>query len=644
MKNKKLLFRLGVMVFAIGCFWLSFTSATSFQIKIERLNAYWKSMTNSIVPVHFADNWNDFWGFLYFSNSTLNLEKDECPDGDYSWDPYDDSCIGETLVPEDDEDQSSEIYYIQSDDGEDKYECKTWVKWFYYNAERGERLRPLDTETWASIERGYWLTTEGGFYTQCRAAWYQEAYADCEDKSKLECPPDDPDCKVKDSKACTDEVDARYPNNDWYFGQLKQVYSWQDFGLIFGTNYGKHWAWYDIWNNGNVELTTTFIRFDKKYPLGFIYDYNGWLWFAWCEIKGAQNPSSDNKVETLAYLLGNRNNVENLFEPNWNGGIRYIGNRGSNAVDCEKIWTASDSLIKLIIEWLIGMNRESDLWVIWNQSDTKMQYFSSSDINSATLLNYVKQRSEILCRWKWLTNPDLENLSSIENSFKDSSVVCLKFPTKESVNSTISWWTKNQWKTLIVKNADVIVEPFETEDDLYYYDMFINGWDLIINEDENTTKKFVFTTEWFISSLGQNINGENGYIKTLEWYYNGDESYKWDPYQLAGVGSFIRWNFVVDWHVKGTAESNSKLKNKYFIYWKFTTRDEFKDLEETFAWRCSNGFVINKAWKIQESQWKYCPPSIYTVVNGEKVYEWHNPYEWASLVVIDQNYDSPLYW
>lgn len=639
MKNKKLLFRFGAMVFAIGCFWLSFTSATSFQIKIERLNAYWKSVSNSIVPVHFADNWNDFWWFLYFSNSNLNLEKDECPDGDYSWDPYDDKCEGDSLVPEDDEEQSSEIYYIQSYDGKNEYECKTWVKWFYYNAERGERLRPLDTETWASIEDGYWLTTEGGFYTQCRAAWYQEAYADCEDNSKLECPPDDPDCKVKDSKACTDEVDAAYPSNDWYFGQLKQVYSWQDFGLVMWTKYNHNeWPWYTIEKDNNkVELDTTFIRFDK-YPLGFIYDYNGWLWFAWCQINGGQD-HQENKVETLTYLLNNRSRIQDLFEPNWNGGIRYKGNKGSSAVDCEKIWTAADSLIKLIIEWLIGMNRESDLWVIWNQSDTKMQYFSSSDINSATLLNYVKQRSEILCRWKWLTNPDLENLSSIENSFKDSSAVCLNFTTSDkSVNSTISWWTKTQWKTLIVKNADVIVEPFETEDDLYYYDMFINGWNLIINENESNTKKFVFTTQWFIVP-GKTVSD---YENTLWEIYNDDTKvYKWE---FSWVWSYIRWNFIVDWHVKGTVGPNLKLNNKYFIYWKFTTRDEFKDLEETFAWRCSNGFVINKAWKIQESQWRYCPPSIYKIVNGEKVYDWHNPYEWASLVVIDQNYDSPLYW
>jgi hypothetical protein len=47
-----------------------------------------------------------------------------------------------------------------------------------------------------------------------------------------------------------------------------------------------------------------------------------------------------------------------------------------------------------------------------------MQYFSSSDINSATLLNYAKQRSEILCRGKW--KKDLVGLDSTSDD-----VVCL---------------------------------------------------------------------------------------------------------------------------------------------------------------------------------------------------------------------------
>ena len=192
-----------------------------------------------------------------------------------------------------------------------------------------------------------------------------------------------------DMEECARQVDIDYPSNDWYFGQLKQVYSWQTFGLVMWTNYVRNdGVWFSVKKDEstNVELAETFVRFNKQIPLGFIYDYNGWLWFAWCEIKA--NNKSEDKPVVLSSLVTRWSDFISSFWPNWNGGIMYDG--GSNVIDCENIWTTADSLIKLIIEGLVGMNRESNLWVIGNQTDSKMQYFSSSDINSATLLNYVK--------------------------------------------------------------------------------------------------------------------------------------------------------------------------------------------------------------------------------------------------------------
>jgi len=615
MKNKNLLFRLGVIVFAIGCFWLSFTSATSFKLDTEKFMSATNSV-NNIVPVHFVDNWNDFGGFLYLSDWDMIVQ--ECPEDD----PDYPDCNGETS-----EDTTWEVYDVYLGDETPAFECKRRVKWFYYNAERWERLRPIDEETWKNIQTG--LTTEWWIYTVCRKAWYKEALEECECN-----PEDDENCNPEQyNEICVAEKDALFPRSKWYFGQLKHTYKNQDFGLIIWTEYNNtNSSWYNVSKDENgVKLSETFIRHLDRFPLGFIYDYNGWLWFAWCQINGGQD-HQENKSETLGYLLDERNKGEaerkTIFVDNWKGWLSYKGNKGSSAVDCEKIWIAADSLLKLMIEWLIGMNRESDLWFIWNQYNSKMQYFSSSDINNATLLNYVKQRSEILCRGKW--------------NKTDENLVCLNTDGGNSgdIDADAEAY-KN--KTLIVKGRNVIVKPATTANEQWNYDIFISNWDLVI--DERDAEKFVFTTEWFISSLEQNIYGEGGYIKTLEWYYGGGENYKWNPYHLAGVWSFIRWNFIVDWHVK-TNTSNNKLNNKYFIYWKFTTKDSMDDLEEIFAWRCKNWYVVNKAWIIQNSQGKYCPPSVtkINVITQEKEYEWYNPYEWASLVVIDQSYDSPLYW
>jgi hypothetical protein len=203
---------------------------------------------------------------------------------------------------------------------------------------------------------------------------------------------------------------------------------------------------------------------------------------------------------------------------------------------------------------------------------------------------------------------------------------------------------------LIVKGKNVIVSPGTNADSPLYYDMFINGWNLIINE--GAEPKFVFTKQWFIAKDSNNVPiSVNDFKLMLDKFQWGGYVWKdieWNTIDWVWVWSFIRWNFVVDGNVVGP--DWNKLKDKYFIYWKFTTRDSFNQLENTFAWRCKNWLVIDKSGIVQDgengrrNQWKYCPPSVTKKENRETVYEWYNPYEWAALVVIDQNYDSPLYW
>ena len=59
MKNKNL-FKFGLIAFAISCLGLSFTSATSFKLQIEKMNALQDAISNGMIPIHFADNGNDF--------------------------------------------------------------------------------------------------------------------------------------------------------------------------------------------------------------------------------------------------------------------------------------------------------------------------------------------------------------------------------------------------------------------------------------------------------------------------------------------------------------------------------------------------------------------------------------------------------
>lgn len=731
MKNKKMLFKFGMMAFVMCWFLISFVSATTFTFDVERINALSTAISRSIIPVHFADNWNNFGWFIYFSNWDLwdsyaeefceynewevidSVEGGKCKKwmnecslsailGDISemtcpfisisyeqwlceienhgtladevenyvwlrgesvektikvcnfWEEWaQQSCPIEnlerwvcwTL-------DAAEIYPVWTN-GATAFECHKQMEWFYYNAQRWERLRPLDKETWSGLQGN--LSIDWWIYTLCRPAGYREALEDCFNKYWQEednvwvTNPDlgweewwnssEQGDEEGDYDTCVADADREYAYNSSYYGQVKHEYKWQTFGFIVGTNYktdnSSPWIFPTIQDG----LADTFVRFQNKIPVGFVYDYNWGVGFAWCEISSSNSDNS--RTDMLKWLIGNWNPKE-LFKPNWTGGIKYVWHKVQNAnINCSNIWMATDSLVKVIIEWLVGMSRESEegLWLMWNQMDgSKMQYFSSADVNNSTLLNYAKKRSETLCRGIWIT----KNISSIEPENIKGNVVCIDFwSSGGTIDASMSKKVKDAKKTLIVKNGNVIVDPFVDPNDTSYYDMFINNGKLFINETSET-KKFVFTSEGFLSDWSID-KFKSEFMSTM----GSPEGYRND--KGVAVWSFIRGNFIVDWSVKGTdVFNNGKLNNKYFIYWKFTTKDTFKDLEDIFVWRCKDWFVVNKQWVVDHDQWTYCPPSIVSAKsenpNETRKYLWKNPYENYSLVVIDQNYDSPLYW
>jgi hypothetical protein len=97
------------MTFVICWFFMSFVSA-GIKFNLTWLHHIFalteKEVTDNMMYVHFADNWNDFWWFLYFSNTWYSDEE-----------------------PED-----GELYYVKTEVDDNIYECRTQIKWFYYNA------------------------------------------------------------------------------------------------------------------------------------------------------------------------------------------------------------------------------------------------------------------------------------------------------------------------------------------------------------------------------------------------------------------------------------------------------------------------------------------------------------------------------
>ena len=218
------------------------------------------------------------------------------------------------------------------------------------------------------------------------------------------------------------------------------------------------------------------------------------------------------------------------------------------------------------------------------------------------LINYVKQRAEILCRGKWRSSVD-----------ESSKIQCL-----DGITGTDPIQAKTGW-TYIVKNHDVQVKDMNSFNE-GNYDIFVYSWNLIIKQV--TTDLKVFKNNWFISEM---LYDEFSWVKLIlndpYWLYTWDEVVAW---------KFIKGNFIVDGSVRSSDWSG--FDNVYFVYWKMTTKDSVDQLGRVFKRRC-------KMW-IQGTDGTPCPGSEKA---QDGTISWINPYENASLVIIDQNYPSPLY-
>ena len=150
MYNK--LLKLVISLFCIVWCGMSITSAVSLELNLSWIAIALSSVEfeRSVLWIQFADNWNNFGWLFYFSNGF----------GDSTdW-------LGEFTVK------------IWNDENtQETYECKKRVKWFYYNAERWERLWPLDNDTFSNLND--WLQIIWWLYTRCWRLWYKQALERC---------------------------------------------------------------------------------------------------------------------------------------------------------------------------------------------------------------------------------------------------------------------------------------------------------------------------------------------------------------------------------------------------------------------------------------------------------------------------------
>ena len=621
MYNKKVVVLLGVFAsICLNFLWL-FSSAISLKLDLSAWNILEpETFKKRISPIHFKDHGNDFWWLIYFEQWS----------GESLWEP--------------------EPISVSGDVTDTVYNCRQPVEWFYYNEERWERLWPLDRKTadlWGMNDN---LDLSGGIYTRCILSGREAALEACAGEIYW---------TQEEREQCEKNVKNEYRDKYWYYGSVEHTYSWQNMKLVIWTDYKSEsdrvvLSW---------SLEPSLIRIRNTFPVWFVYDYNWWVWFVWCEVVGS--------FENILSRYNGNKDWNNYFSVNddltW---LIVTDSEMNGLVECdERVWSAKDTLLSIVVEWIVWMSKNSNSdWYVWNQSNEKMQLFSSVDVNNTTLINYAKQKAESLCRWKWISE---------EPSLPTADIVCLEknYWFIDASNPIYSW------KTLIVKWwADVKIRPDKDK----IYDIFVDSWNLLIEESVDDIQ-YVIKKNWFISDgvfsstwdfmdyagflRADNVTRQwvnaligdyfiwapgvmcNDLLNSLkrgackfvdgieeisngDWYLSVDEWNDFTSFALStdlknyfdesSVSSVINWNFIINWKVVGIGLSpDGVLINKYFIYWKFTTRDSFGSLEKVFSWRCGSNWI--------DTNDNSCLPF-------EGV-----PNSYASLSIIDQNYDSPLF-
>lgn len=626
MVNKKSLVLLSSVFVVLG---LSTVSSANFKLELPRsdIGRQEYAWTSNISAIHFAENWNDFWWFVYISKlEPVWWESDDWEGTTEDW---------EILQ-----------WWVSITLWTDTYQCMQEIHWYYYNSQRWERLRPLDETTkglfWNS------LYFEWGLYTSCRneqkyneeigycqscdeSSWYwcnwsfvdsiwgdaSIYFSEWEEWEEMN------DAKDSFISDCIKYINSEFSDDKWIYWSIEHEYQWQSYYLLAWVEYeAKEWEQRVDVNESLAPTLQRFIYKSSSHPVGFIYDKNGWVGFVWCEVEGTETKNlikylgTWDIVRCFTWWDGNK-----IVYAWWTEGCPWT-------LNCTNIWLAWQSLIWLIIDWLVWMSTDNNLSQLedfdrWSISKT--QYFSSVNISSSSLISYAKMAAESLCRWRWNANNN------------DESVVCFKWAD--------IIWKDYIWKTLIVKNWNVKVSPLSATlaQDWKYYDIFVDGWNIII-EDGDDSNLFLFNKNWFynenttnenLSSFRQAVSDANGAInesdcrnnKGYRQGFGADDSwfcfYDWD---YVAVGALLRWNFIANWNIE--YKHNGKA-HKYFIYWKFSTLDNYDWLNSAFSWKCSDG-----KW----SDGYPCPTG--------KIAENHVSHNYGSapLVVIDQNYSSPLFW
>lgn len=411
--------------------WLGAIVSASTMLNFVWINMW--SIDQKFSEVAFKARWNDFMGAIFWLNAK-NIE---------TWE------------------------VIKIGGGLNEKTCFKKVRWIYYNAQRWNRLRPLDEDTlayftWTSTTYNN-LSMSGWLYTSCSGEEYS------------------------------------------IYGQITYHVNWD--------SYDSHitaWVQYDRTDNAySWSFARSLQRFDNKYPIGYIYDDRwGGIWFVWWLWDAASYNLVIAKLNQWSWINnlfrydGADNNIVSTVAWAW---ISVLSTK----------WNAINTLMNAWVRWTVwlsfSVNTVEKNTILWN-FEKKTLIFNALNINFSKLINEVRKNTENLCKGKY---EGADEYSDIDY-FTNKKIICLDFSWDTNRYITINQGDRPNLKnkTIVIKNWDVIITQW-----MWIYEgpvnLFIDKWNLLVVNntwgavefDWNGYPTSAWVTKWINLKWNFIING-----------------------------------------------------------------------------------------------------------------------------------------
>lgn len=306
---------------------------------------------------------------------------------------------------------------------------KQQARWLYYNDARWARIWPLDQKTLDALKK-----TNPSYADLTMTWWF---YRDCDKNKEM-----------------VIHWAIKYTLND--------SVSW----LIA-------WVKLDYYTNSYTgEFAENLQFFNNKTPIGYIWDSYGGIWFIWWKLAWTWCANLLNYLNTWS--------VQETFYLNELGAVMLNDTWTPN---CE--WTAANGdatdMWNLLIQWNTILSTTISSWektaLLWSLQE-KTVLLSSTDINSATVMNAAKKNASTLCRGKTIMDPILDkNINTAAGEY-DQDVLC--YENAPDLELDLGDWERED-KTIVVNSGNVTIINTMTWN-TPAIDLFVDRWNVYLEK------------------------------------------------------------------------------------------------------------------------------------------------------------------